>query len=76
VYERIKPQKGITYFVAGSEGQLRKGDLHSSDLTAAAFDQDQAFVVVDISGDELKFDAISRTGQVVDSGVIHREVKP
>jgi predicted phosphodiesterase len=76
VYERIKPQKGITYFVAGSAGQLRKGDLHRSDLTAAAFDQDQAFVVVDIAGDELTFEAISRTGQVVDSGVIHREGRP
>ena len=76
VYERIKPQKGITYFVAGSAGQLRKGDLHRSDLTAAAFDQDQAFVLVDIAGDELTFEAISRTGQVVDSGVIHREGRP
>jgi predicted phosphodiesterase len=76
IYERIKPQKGITYFVAGSAGQLRKGDLHPSDLTAAAFDQDQAFVIVDIAGDEMRFDAISRTGQVVDSGVIHREGRP
>jgi predicted phosphodiesterase len=76
IYERIKPQKGITYFVAGSAGQLRKGDLHPSDLTAAAFDQDQAFVIVDIAGDEMRFEAISRTGQVVDSGVIHREGRP
>jgi predicted phosphodiesterase len=76
VYERIKPQKGITYFVAGSAGQLRRGDLHRSEMTAAAFDQDQAFVVVDIVGDDMRFEAISRTGQIVDSGVIHREVKP
>ena len=76
VYERIKPQKGITYFVAGSAGQLRRGDLHRSDLTAAAFDQDQAFVVVDIAGEELTFETISRIGQVVDSGVIHREERP
>ncbi len=27
IYERIKPQKGIYYFVAGSAGQLRGGDL-------------------------------------------------
>ena len=26
VYERLKPQKGITYFVAGSGGKLRTGD--------------------------------------------------
>ena len=27
VYERIKPQNGIQYFVEGSSGQLRDGDL-------------------------------------------------
>src|SRR5258705_299327 len=27
VYERLKPQKGITYFVSGAGGQLRKGDV-------------------------------------------------
>ena len=25
-YERIKPQKGIVYFVVGSGGQLRQGE--------------------------------------------------
>ncbi len=29
-YERIKPQKGIVYFVAGSGGKLRKGDIDTS----------------------------------------------
>ena len=27
VYERLKPQKGIYYFVSGSAGQLRKGNM-------------------------------------------------
>ena len=27
VYERIKPQKGIYYFVSGAAGQLRKGNM-------------------------------------------------
>lgn len=27
VYERLKPQNGVTYFVCGSGGKLRKGDL-------------------------------------------------
>jgi predicted phosphodiesterase len=71
-YERFKPQKGITYFLAGSGGQLRKGDIQPSALTAAAFDQDQAFMVAEVSGDELSFQAISRTGRVVDSGIIQR----
>jgi 3',5'-cyclic AMP phosphodiesterase CpdA len=73
VYERLKPQKGITYFVAGSGGQLRKGDLPSgaADM-AAGFDKDQAFVLVAITADEFTFQTISRVGTTVDSGVIHR----
>ena len=73
IYERIKPQKGITYFVNGSSGELRRGDVHPSALTAAYFDQDQAFSLVEIDGDELFFQARSRGGQTVDSGVIHRQ---
>jgi predicted phosphodiesterase len=72
VYERLKPQRGITHFVAGSGGQLRKGNLRASDTTAAAFDRDQAFILVEVSGDELRFRTLSRTGTVVDSGTITR----
>jgi 3',5'-cyclic AMP phosphodiesterase CpdA len=72
VYERIKPQKGITYFVAGSSGELRKGDVKPSPMTAAYFDQDQAFMLVEVVGDDMFFQARSRTGRTVDSGVIHR----
>lgn len=72
IYERLKPQKGITHFVAGSGGQLRKGDAHVAATTAAAFDQDQAFMLVEVAGDELYFQTISRTGATVDSGVIAR----
>jgi 3',5'-cyclic AMP phosphodiesterase CpdA len=71
-YERVKPQKGITHFLAGSGGKLRRGDIDPTPATAAYFDQDQAFMVVEIDGDEMRFQAISRTGRVVDSGVIHR----
>ena len=72
IYERIKPQKGITHFVAGSGGQLRKGDATPSPTSAAAFDQDQAFMLVEIDGDQLRFKTISRTGQTVDAGIIDR----
>ena len=71
IYERIKPQKGIPYFIVGSSGQLRKGGLTRSAITAASFDQDQAFLVASIDGTGLSFRAISRTGAVVDSGVLH-----
>jgi len=59
--------------VSGAAGQLRKGNMEPSDQTAAAFDQDQSFVVVEIAGSEMFFQAISRTGQTVDSGVIRRQ---
>ena len=72
-YERIKPQKGIVYFVTGSGGKLRKGDINRrSGLTAVGFDTDLAFLAAEIDGDQLYFNAISRTGAVVDSGVIER----
>jgi len=74
IYERIRPQQGITYFLAGSGGQLRKGDLRPSPLTAAGFDQDQAFMLLEFAADELYFQTVSRTGPTVDAGVIYREV--
>jgi 3',5'-cyclic AMP phosphodiesterase CpdA len=72
IYERIKPQKGITYFVNGSSGELRKGDVRPSAMTAAYFDQDQAFSLVEISGDDMFFQARSRAGRTVDGGMINR----
>jgi 3',5'-cyclic AMP phosphodiesterase CpdA len=73
VYERVKPQKGIQYFVSGAAGELRKGDVRWSEMTATAFDQDRSFMLVDIAGDQMMFEAISRTGRIVDSGIVERE---
>jgi len=71
-YERLKLQKGIEYFVEGASGQLRRGDIRPSETTAAYFDQDQSFMLVEVTNDEMFFEAVSRTGTVVDSGVIQR----
>jgi predicted phosphodiesterase len=79
VYERIVPQKGIAYFVSGAAGKLRKGNMRRRKDTAAAYDQDRSFMAVEVDGSELFFEAISRTGQTVDSGVIRqtpRESQP
>lgn len=73
VYERIKPQKGIAYFVSGAAGQLRGGDMSPTAETAASFDRDRSFMVVEIAGDEMFFQSISRTGQIVDSGTFRRQ---
>jgi predicted phosphodiesterase len=75
VYERVKPQNGISYFTEGASGSLRKGNLRKTDLTAAGYDQDRSFMLVEIAGDELFFQTISRTGLTVDSGVIPRAAK-
>ncbi len=73
VYERIKPQKGIYYFVSGAAGQLRKNGLAPSSLTAAGDDQDRSFMLNEIAGNNLFFQVVSRTGQTVDSGIIVRQ---
>ena len=73
VYERTTPQSGITHFVVGSSGKVRQGDLdRRSPFTASGFDTDLAFLAAEIVGDHLYFNALSRTGQVVDSGVLAR----
>ena len=68
IYERITPQKGIYYFVSGSAGQLRTGDLRRSAMTAAGFDADYSFMLVEIAGTTMAFEAVSRAGTVVDAG--------
>jgi hypothetical protein len=72
-YERVKPQKGITYFVVGSGGQLRKGNIdRSTGITAKGFDTDLAFMAAEITGDTMAFKVISRAGQTVDAGLVTR----
>jgi len=75
IYERIKPQKGVYYFVAGSGGQLRPGDLHRSAITAAGYDQDQSFMLVEIDGDTFSYEAVTRAGKTVDAGSFARPGK-
>jgi 3',5'-cyclic AMP phosphodiesterase CpdA len=71
-YERLKPQKGIHYFIAGSAAKLRKGDIGASAITAKGFDQGYAFLLMEIVGDDLHFQAITDTGKTVDSGTLRR----
>jgi predicted MPP superfamily phosphohydrolase len=70
-YERFLPQKGITYFVEGSSGKLRKG-FDKSELTAAIYDGDNTFMVVEVAGETLSFQTISRAGRTIDSGTVRR----
>jgi predicted MPP superfamily phosphohydrolase len=72
-YERITPQNGIQYFVEGSSGQLRSGDLRKgSPLTAFGNDRDNTFMLMEVDGDVLTFNTIVSSGAVIDSGTIQR----
>lgn len=72
-YERTKPQKGITYFVVGSGGKLRPGDISKgTGLTAKGYDTDLTFMAAEIIDDQMYFNVISRDGTLIDSGVITR----
>ncbi len=70
-YERIKPQKGIYYFVSGAGGKLRSGDLKdNSPITEKGYDRDLSFMMFEVVGKQMYFQTISRTGETVDSGVM------
>jgi hypothetical protein len=72
-YERVKPQKGIYYFTAGGSAKLREGNIvANSGLTAKGFDTEQSFMLIEVDGDVMRFQTISRHGKRVDSGEIRR----
>ena len=71
-YERIKPQKGIAYFIAGSSAKLRAGNIAPSGLSDKGFDTGFTFMLVEIVGDDLFFQTVTEKGATIDSGTIHR----
>jgi hypothetical protein len=75
-YERVKPQKGIYYFISGAGGKLRSGDVKKgSPLTEKAYDKDMSFMLLEVVKDQMHFQVISRTGETVDSGVLTNQRK-
>jgi len=74
VYERIKPQSGIYFFVVGNSGELRFHNLRRpSDIDVVGFDTDRTFLLVEIVGDKLDFETVAATGEVIDSGELDRQ---
>jgi hypothetical protein len=71
-YERLKPQKGIHYIIAGSSAKLRKGNIGTSEMSAKGFDTGYAFMLMEIVDNQLHFQTIDENGRTVDSGVITR----
>lgn len=67
-YERIKPQRGIQYFVCGSSGQLRPGNINpKSPLTEVGNDKAHSFLFAEASQSALTFWAIDASGNILDS---------
>jgi len=74
-YERLKPQKGIYYFISGAGGKLRAGDVGVSQVSAKSFDRDMHFMLIEIVDDKMHFQVISRTGKTIDSGTLIQQRK-
>jgi hypothetical protein len=71
-YERIEPQKGILHFISGGGGKLRPGDIRPDPQTAKGFVSDLHFLIIEVDGDDLWFQAVCRAGKTVDSGSFRR----
>jgi hypothetical protein len=70
LYERVAPQQGIRYFVSGGGGR----SLY--DVEASPFDEVAVsahhFMVMELVGDEMFFEAVTPEGSLLDCGVIWR----
>ncbi len=69
-YQRSTPQQQIVHFISGAAGSLRTGDATTGSAVARAFDGDFHFMLCEIVGEALHFQAITRGGVTVDAGVL------
>ena len=70
LYERVSPQKGIHYFVSGGGGRYLYR-VRPSDFDEVA-QSEHHFMVIEIAGDRLLFEAISHAQKVIDCGIVYR----
>jgi hypothetical protein len=70
LYERVKPQQGIRYFVSGGGGR----SLY--DFNRSSFDEvgisEHHFMVVQLGGDRLLYEAITPAQKLLDCGILFR----
>ncbi len=72
VYQRIKPENNIYFFVLGNSGKLMTHDFGATRDRVKGFDTDQSFMLVEIAGDKLYFQTVARNGETIDSGELPR----
>ena len=73
VYERLKPEEGIHYFILGNSAKLMTHDFRSKQDMEGRVDTERAFMIVEFAGDNLYVQTISRTGQTIDLGTVARQ---
>lgn len=73
IYQRVALQSGIQYFVSGAAGSLRRGDGVPAPFIASTYDRDYHFMLIEIDGGEMHFQAISRRGETVDAGTLFQD---
>ena len=70
-YERLKPQRGVHYFISGGAAKLRRNNIRRDNPDFAfGNDETQHFMLFEVKADELRFRAISAAGAVFDSGTL------
>lgn len=68
VYERIKPQQGVSYFISGASGQLRRGDLdRRSKFHEAGNDRINSFLLVQVEKSGMRIKAMGSDGASLDT---------
>jgi Calcineurin-like phosphoesterase len=74
VYEHLKPQGGINFFLVGNSGELRYHNIRTpNDIDIVGFDTDRTFMLVEVAGDEMYYQTISGSGKTIDSGELSRQ---
>jgi hypothetical protein len=73
IYQRSTLQNGIQYFISGGAGSLRPGDGTPAPYIARTYSANYHFMLVEIEGEVMHFQAISRSGATIDAGRLRRE---
>ena len=73
IYQRSHVINGVQYFISGGAGSLRLGDGTPTTSIAKTFSEDYHFMLVELDGDELHFQAIARNGRTIDAGVLYKD---
>jgi predicted phosphodiesterase len=73
IYQRTELLQGRLYFVSGGAGSLRRGDGVAAPFIARSYDEDYHFMLLEVEDDALHFQVVSRAGETIDAGIMHRD---